>query len=72
MALIRRIVIVAAISAFSTSVNALSMQECRAQYRADHAARDVRMSWVDYQVKRCGINPKASTPTPKSTGPTKH
>jgi hypothetical protein len=73
MVLIRRTVIVAAISLFGTSANALSMQECRTQYKADHAnRRGERMIWVDYQVKRCGIEPKASAPPPGPAAPTKH
>ena len=73
MVLIRRLVIVAAISLFGTSANALSMQECRAQYKADHADRGKeRISWADYQAKRCGINPKANTPTPRAAAPMKH
>ena len=73
MVLIQRLVIAAAIIFSGTpSATALSMQECRAQYRADFAARDVRMAWVDYQVKRCGIDPKATPPTQKPTGSKKH
>ena len=69
---IRRLGIVAAICLFGTSANAMTMEECRAQYKADVAAKDARMSWVDYQVKRCGIAPKASAPTPKPSAPVKH
>ena len=69
-----RLVTVAAIWLSSTSANALTMDECRAQYKADHGAtkKGLAMSWVDYQVKRCGIDPKASAPTPKPAAPTKH
>jgi len=52
--------------------HAMTMEECRAQYKADFAAREARMSWVDYQVKRCGIAPKASAPTAKPSAPMKH
>ena len=69
---IRRLGIVAAICLFGTSANAMTVEECRAQYKADFAAREARMSWVDYQVKRCGIAPKASAPTPKPSAPVKH
>jgi hypothetical protein len=33
------------------------MQECKAQYKADHAGKGIPRTWVDYQVKRCGIDP---------------
>ena len=54
---------------FGTSVKALTMEECRAQYKADMAPKGAaRISWHDYQVKRCGIDPNASAPT----SPIKH
>jgi len=69
-----RLVTVAAICLFGTSANALTMDECRAQYKADQAAakKGLAMTWVDYQVKRCGLDPKASAPPPKPAAPTKH
>ncbi|WFU46001.1 hypothetical protein QA640_45320 (plasmid) [Bradyrhizobium sp. CB82] len=72
MVLFKRLVIVAAISVFGTSAHALTMQECRAQYKADAAAKVLHLAWVDYQVKRCGIDPKASVPTPSPAAPVKH
>jgi hypothetical protein len=58
---------------FGTSVNALTMEECRARYKADMAPKGAaRMTWHDYQVKRCGIDPNASAPTPKPSPPIKH
>ena len=48
------------------------MEECRAQYKADLAPKGAaRMTWHDYQVKRCGIDPNASAPTLKPS-PIKH
>jgi hypothetical protein len=51
-----RFVTAASICLFGTSANALSMDECRAQYKAENG--------TEVQVKRCGIDPKASPPTP--------
>jgi hypothetical protein len=70
---IRRLGTVAAICLFGTSANAaLTMAECRAQYKAKHAAKAVTLAWSDYQAKRCGIDPKANAPTPKPSAPVKH
>jgi hypothetical protein len=56
----------------ATSACALPVEECRAQYKADIAAKAAAgMSWHDYQLKRCGIDPKASALTPKRS-PIKH
>ena len=75
MVLFRDLVALAAISLFSTSATALTMEECRAQYKAEKAAGtgERAYGWIDYQVKICGIDPKASAPTPKKpTAQTKH
>jgi hypothetical protein len=73
MVLLRLLVTVAAMSLLGTSANALTMQECKAQYKADLATKNHRFrSWDEYQVQRCGIDPKASAPTPKSAAPVKH
>jgi hypothetical protein len=56
-----------------TSVNALTMEECRTQYKADMAPRRAtRMSWHDYQMKRCGIDPNGNASTPSPSAPIKH
>jgi hypothetical protein len=72
---VRCLVIVVVVCLFGTSVNALTMQECRAQYKA-HLGTGPKggalMSWHDYQVERCGIDPNASAPTPRSSAHTKH
>ena len=69
---IRFFVTVAAVGLFGTPVNALTMEECRAQYKADLAPKGAaRITWHDYQVKRCGIDPNASAPTLKPS-PIKH
>jgi len=75
MVLFRDLVALAAISLFGTSATALTMEECRAQYKAEKAAGtgERAYGWIDYQVKICGIDPKASAPTPKKpTAQTKH
>jgi hypothetical protein len=71
--MIRCLVAVVAVCLFGTSANALTMEECRAQYKADMAPKEAaRMTWHDYQVKRCGIDPDASAPTSKPSAPIKH
>jgi hypothetical protein len=68
--LIRCLVAVVAVCLFGTSANALTQKECRAQYKADIGPNGTApMNWHDYQVKRCGIDPNASAPTPKSSAP---
>ena len=70
---IRCLVTVVAVCLFGTSVNALTMEECRAKYKADLAPKGAaRITWHDYQVKHCGIDPNASAPTPKRSSPIKH
>ena len=74
MALLRLLVTVAAMSLLGTSANAaMTMEECKAQYKAEHTdKKPVGLTWVDYQAKRCGIDPKASAPTSKPAAPVKH
>jgi hypothetical protein len=72
-----RLFTAAAICLFGTSTNALTMDECKAQYKAENAAGTRITTWADYQVKRCGIDPKANDPkanatTPKPAAATKH
>jgi hypothetical protein len=70
---IRCLVIVVVVCLFGTSVDALTMQECRAQYKAHLGPKGgASISWHDYQVKRCGIDPNASAPTPRRSAHTKH
>jgi hypothetical protein len=72
---VRCLVIVVVVCLFGTSVNALTMQECRAQYKAHlgHGPKGgASINWHDYQVKRCGIDPNASAPTPSPSAHTKH
>jgi hypothetical protein len=68
-----RCVVVAVVCLFGTSVNALTMQECRAQYKADLGPKGgAGISWPAYQAKYCGIDPNASAPTPRRSAHTKH
>jgi hypothetical protein len=62
MVLFRCFLAVAALFLFGASASALTMQECRAQYKTDHAAGTRMLSWVDYQKKRCGIDPNSAAP----------
>ncbi|MGY4176089.1 hypothetical protein ACVIHH_001380 [Bradyrhizobium sp. USDA 4518] len=65
----RCLVIVAVIGLFTSSTNAMTMEECRAQYKAEynHPAKKkgIGIDWHGYQTKRCGIDPNASVPAPK-------
>jgi hypothetical protein len=70
---IRCLVIFVVACLFGTSVNALTMQECRAQYKADLGHKGgASTSWPDYQVKRCGVDPKDVAPTSRRSAHTKH
>jgi hypothetical protein len=70
---VRFILTVVGVCFFGAPVNALTMQECRAQYKADLGPKGgARTSWNDYQVKHCGIGPNASTPTPRPSALLKH
>ena len=74
MALFRSLIAIAAISLFGTSASAITMEACRARYKAEKAAGTGERvySWVDYQEKICG-HPKASAPTTKKRSTrTKH
>jgi hypothetical protein len=73
MVLFRRLVIVAALCLFGTSANALTMEECKAKYKADLATKNhSSRSWAEYQVERCGIDPKATAQTPAPAATVKH
>jgi hypothetical protein len=56
--MIRSLVIVAALCLCGTSAKAeLTMQECRAKYKAEQAAGTLGQSWADFQEKKCGHPP---------------
>ena len=64
----RSLVIVAALSLCATSARAapLSMEECRAKYKAALAAKGIAGdSWVGFQEKQCGRKPEPPS-RPKS------
>ena len=67
--MIRSLVIVTALCVCGTSASALTMQECRAKYKAEHAAKMIRTDWITFQETQCGINAKATTPTPPLAAP---
>lgn len=59
----RCLIVVAAISMLGTSAHAMTMAECREQYRADHAKGTLGVkSWHEYQPKRCGIHHEPKAP----------
>jgi uncharacterized protein YdbL (DUF1318 family) len=69
MIMIRSLVIVTALGLCGTSASALTMQECRAKYKAAHATGTVGDTWIGFQEKKCGINTKATTPPPAAPKP---
>ena len=69
--MIRSLVTVAALCLFGASANALTMEECRANYKAAIANKSAYKSWVDYQQRYCGINDKAAAPKPAPAAPVK-
>jgi hypothetical protein len=67
--MIRRLVIVTALCMCGTSASALTMQECRAKYKAAQATGTVGQSWARFQETKCGIHAKATAPTPPPAAP---
>ena len=67
MIMIRSFVIVTALGLCGTSASALTMQDCRAKYKADHAAGTYAGTWPSFQETKCGI--KATTPPPAAPKP---
>jgi len=57
--LIRSLIIVAALCLYGTSAKAeLTVQECRAKYKAEQAAGKLGQNWPDFQEKsKCGHPP---------------
>jgi hypothetical protein len=52
----------------TTSVQALTMQECSAKYKAAQAAGTLKgVKWNDFRKAECGPNASATTPAPAST-----
>ena len=72
MTIIRSLAVVTALCLCSTSASALTMQECRAKYKAAHATRTYAGTWVSFQETKCGINTKATAPKPTPAAPVKH
>ena len=60
--MIRNLVIVVALCLCGTSAKAeLTMQECRAKYKAEQVAGKLGQNWPDFQEKKCGHPPRAKT-----------
>ena len=74
MMMIRSLAIVTALSLFGTSANALTMEECRAKYKAamDKSKGGIGMPWEDFQEIECGISANAAEPKPAPAAPVKH
>jgi hypothetical protein len=70
--MIRSLVIVTALCLFGTSASALTMQECKAKYKAAQGKGGVGLNWVSFQEKYCGTKAKAHTPKPTPAAPVKH
>lgn len=58
--MIRSLLCFTALCLCGTSLGAatLTMQECRAKYKAAVATGTIHYSWADYQVKQCGLPPR--------------
>jgi uncharacterized protein YdbL (DUF1318 family) len=65
--MVRSLVIVTALCLCGTSASAaaLTMQECRAKYKAAQAAGTIGETWARFQERQCGFPP--SPPRPKSS-----
>lgn len=65
---IRRIMSLIALCLWGTSAGAavLTMEECKAKYKAVLASGTHQYTWADYQVKQCGLPPQP-TRKPKSS-----
>jgi hypothetical protein len=70
MMMIRSLVIVTALCLFGASASAgLTMEECKAKYKATLAAKTLGTTWVAFQETECGISAKATAPTPPPAAP---
>jgi len=70
MIMIRSLVIVTALCLCGTSASALTMQECRAEYKAMKATgKTFGDTWAGFQEKKCGIHAKATAPPPAAPKP---
>jgi hypothetical protein len=69
MTIIRSLAIVTALCLLGTSASATTMQECRAKYKAAHAAGTYAGTWIGFQETKCGIDTKATTPPPAAPKP---
>jgi hypothetical protein len=71
---IRSLAVVIALSLFCTSANALTMEECRAKYKAAMKTYKggVGIHWTTYQEKECGISANAAEPKSAPAAPVKH
>ena len=70
MTMIRSLVIVTALGLCGTSASALTMDECRAKYKAVKASGRSGDTWIGFQENVCGINTKSTRPPPAA--PVKH
>ena len=69
MKMIRRFVTVTALCLCGTSASALTMEECRAKYKAALAAKMIGTDWMYFQKSECGIDAKAAAPTSPPAAP---
>ena len=73
--MIRSFVIVTAMCLLGTSASAeLTMEECKAKYRAALASKTAGQTWSGFQEKQCGMAPntKGAQPDGKEPAPKKH
>ena len=68
MMIIRSLVIVTALCLCGTSASALTMQECKAKYKAMRATGTYK-PWVTFQETQCKTNAEGTMPTPPPAAP---
>ena len=68
--MIRSFAIITALCLCGTSASAaLTIEECKAKYKAAHATKTYAGTWIAFQETKCGINTKATTPPPAAPKP---
>ena len=71
--MIRSFAIITALCLCGTSASAaLTIEECKAKYKAAHATKTYAGTWIAFQETKCGIHTKDTVPKPAPAAPVKH
>ena len=71
--MIRSFAIITALCLCGTSASAaLTIEECKAKYKAAYATKSYAGTWIAFQEAKCGINTKATAPKTAPAAPVKH